>query len=96
MTIQIDNLTNAQVIAIEDMLGVWAKLGSIGSSRWTKFFADGDGSFHPDILVNGVKPKRFHHPKKGVKSIENYSIDFDEIAWLLRDHKAEDLQKVVT
>ena len=57
MKIEIKNLTTAQEVALEDMLSVWEYLGSIGSSRWTAFYADGDGNFRPKITVNGKKPE---------------------------------------
>lgn len=57
MIIEITNLTIAQKMAIEDMLSYWILLGSVGSSRWTSFFADGDGNFKPKITVNGNDPE---------------------------------------
>ena len=57
LKIEINGLTDSQVIAIEDMLAQWRYLGDIGASRWTAFFADGDGNFRPQILVNGEEPK---------------------------------------
>ena len=57
MIIEIDNLTEAQKIAIEDMMYTWQMLGNIGSSRWTSFFSDGDGNFRPKITVDGNKPQ---------------------------------------
>lgn len=60
-TIKIDNLTDAQLVAIEDMMYQWQRLGGIGSSRWTCFFADGDGNFKPRITMDGndVKPTEY-------------------------------------
>ena len=88
MTIQIENLTEAQAIAIEDMMRTWQVLGSWGSSRWTAFYADGDGNFRPKITVNG-KPAEFtkllprnHFWPQGDGG--DYRIDFDSIAWKLR------------
>ena len=86
------NLTESQEIALEDMLAVWNTLGSIGASRWTSFYADGDGAFHPKILINGEKPKRFVNPKTGEKDWGKYKIDDDEIGWLLEKYKKEELQ----
>ena len=57
MIIEIDNLTEAQKIAIEDMMYTWQMLGNIGSSRWTSFFSDGGGNFRPKITVDGNKPQ---------------------------------------
>jgi len=86
LTIEIDNLTEAQAQAIESLFSVWQSLGSMGSSKWTSFFADGDGNFQPKITVDGRKPE--HSPvlpeKECWKGME-YRIDFDSIAWRLHD-----------
>ena len=58
MKIEIDNLTESQAIALEDMLATWQWLGSAGASRWTAFFADGDGNFQPKITIDGRKPEK--------------------------------------
>jgi len=92
LEIRIDNLTKAQAIAIEDMLGIWMALSSAGSSRWVSFYADGDGNFHPKILVNGRKPQTtmLGDPRTRWKRFneihdEGYFIDFDAIAGALRE-----------
>ena len=58
MKIEIDNLTEAQAIALEDMLATWQWLGGNGASRWTAFYADGDGNFQPKITIDGRKPEK--------------------------------------
>lgn len=86
VNIKISNLTLAQSIAIEDFLATWQSLGSLGSSRWTSFFADGDGNFRPKILYNGVKPRHTSIlTKDEIWEHSDYKIDFDTIAWKLRD-----------
>jgi len=101
MNIEINGLTEAQAIAVEDLLANWEILGGMGASRWTAFYADGDGNFHPEILIDGEKPKhqKIVDPKSfsrkveiGEKRYENrldsdYAIDFDTIAWALPDNK---------
>ena len=96
MSIEIDNLTDAQVLAIEDMLAQWQYLGGIGGSRWVAFFADGDGNFHPKIQVDGRNPQKYPWRKSRWKlfvikpsgaSDEGCFIDFDTIAWELRAKK---------
>ena len=57
LKIEINGLTDSQVIAISDMMAQWQYLGTIGASRWTAFFADGDGNFRPSIIVNNEEPK---------------------------------------
>lgn len=104
MVIEIDNLTTAQKLAIEDLLATWSALGSMGSSRWTAFFADGDGNFHPKITVDGEKAEQcklgdreqrwrdaaFSTRDGGAISTDMYMIDFDEIAWALRKDEHPD------
>ena len=79
-TIKIDNLTDAQLEAIEDMLYQWQRLGSIGSSRWTCFFADGDGNFRPRITMDGhdVKPTEYiadHDKWKQLKMLQKPNLN---------------------
>ena len=88
--IKIDNLTGPQAKAIEDLLHQWVALGNLGSSRWTAFFADGDGNFQPKIKVNGKRPKFSGKGRwetltfKYGSPDEFYIIDFDWIAWAER------------
>ena len=55
--VEIQNITEAQAISLETMFALWARLGQVGSSRWTAFMADGDGNFRPTILVDGFLAK---------------------------------------
>ena len=83
--IEIEGLTEAQEIAIEDMLKTWESLGGMGSSRWTSFYADGDGNFRPKIKINGKKPQYTTLlNRKNLWENDEYRIDFDTIAWALR------------
>jgi hypothetical protein len=90
-TIVLDGLTAAQLIAVEDMLWEWQRLGSWGSSRWTCFFADGDGNFRPRITINDNPPKptslidRSKLWTGGSEVSGEYRIDFDAVAWKLRE-----------
>lgn len=93
IVVEIDNITEAQAIAIEDMLATWAGLGSAGSSRWTAFYADGDGNFQPKITVDG-RPALFTELFPAEKFWKGgyrgeYRIDFDAIAWKLRERDGE-------
>lgn len=95
LEIFIHNLTQAQAIAIEDMLAIWQQGGSLGCSRWTAFFADGDGNFRPTCVVNGHVARHQRHvaPEKFWTNGElwrgDYKIDFDAIAWALRKEEAD-------
>ena len=85
--IEIDNITEAQSIALQDLFATWVSLGNMGSSRWTSFFADGDGNFRPEIKVNGEKAKYAakdiitDEKRKELWKGNEYKIDFDFIAW---------------
>jgi len=57
LTVVIENVTEAQEIALNDFFAMWQYLGGMGSSRWTAFYADGDGDFRPKITINGEKAK---------------------------------------
>ncbi len=60
LNIEIDNITEAQALAIEEYLAVWQFIGEQKDmSLWTSFFADGLRDFAPDIKVNGEAPQRY-------------------------------------
>ena len=80
MKIEIDNLTPRQEAAIEDFLLTWMRLGEWGSSRFTAFYADGDGDFRPKIKVNGEKPKACKYRK------EYFDEEIQEVKQLPEDH----------
>lgn len=56
LVITLDNVGQADAIALIKMFKYMQRLGNIGSSRWCSFFADGDGSFHPKVS--------FEYPEK--------------------------------
>lgn len=93
VVVEFDNLTEAQEIALNDLFFTWVQLGSWGSSRWTCFYADGDGDFRPKITINGEKPKAtdlIDRDRLWETAPEGdiYRIDFDTIGWAL-EAKAE-------
>ena len=73
------------------LFATWVQLGGLGSSRWTAFFADGDGNFRPRIMVDGRKAEKT--PLLTLKDVwpqgghGDYRIDFDKVAWRLRDDR---------
>jgi len=96
MTVEFTSLTEAQALALEDLFALWNYMGSAGMSRWTAFFADGDGNFQPGIRINGERPKRCaltdmdkrwrrlaDVDAKRPRPDDFYLIDFDAIAWAL-------------
>jgi hypothetical protein len=83
MDIKINNLTKAQELAVIDMLAQWCYNGGAGHSAYVAFYADGDGNFHPKILVDGEKPKHYKMASgewAGKEKNAIYKIDFDLIA----------------
>lgn len=100
LTVVIENVTEAQEIALNDLFATWQQLGSWGSSRWTAFFADGDGDFRPKITINGEAAKFttlidrsvFWSPDKIValsfyEGGDAYKVDFDWIGWKLQEQE---------
>ena len=89
INVEISNITEAQAIALEDMFRTWMSLGSLGCSRWTSFYADGDGNFRPKIKVNGKNAEYAEvisdDMRKELWDNNEYRIDYDSIAWRLRD-----------
>ncbi len=107
LNIEIDNLTHAQALAIEYLMKMWEVTGNVGASRSTNFFSDGDGNFHPEIKLNGRKPRWFTNPetdygdkkyrfdKEEARGKYAWHIDPDTIGWLLREYKEEELMETL-
>lgn len=91
INVEISNITEAQAIALEDMFSTWIYLGEIGSSKWTCFYADGDGNFRPKIEVDGNEaqfaPTKIisNEIRKTLWNNDEYRIDFDYIACKLNN-----------
>jgi hypothetical protein len=100
MTIQITGIKKSHKIALEHILYQMKYLGGIGSSRWLAFYSDGDGDFHPKIIVDGedVRPSKILSDAdcwKNISIIEEGKkphhvsdvcmVDPDTVAWKLHD-----------
>ena len=91
INVEISNITEAQAIALEDMFSTWIYLGKIGSSKWTCFYADGDGNFRPKIEVDGNEaqfaPTEIitNEIRKTLCNNDEYRIDFDYISCKLNN-----------
>lgn len=60
VNITIDNLTEAQAVAIEELLAGWQLISDSNDvTIWTGFFCDGRLDWNPKIKINRKKPKRF-------------------------------------
>jgi hypothetical protein len=52
LVITLENVNQADAIALKKMFEYMQYLGNVGSSRNCTFFADGDGSFHPKVTID--------------------------------------------
>lgn len=60
LNVRFENLTEAQALAIEELLATWQFIGDTGEfSIWTGFWTDSKIDWNPKITVNGEEPKRF-------------------------------------
>lgn len=95
MTITLENVSQAQAIALKKMFEYMEYLGKMGMSRNCTFFADGDGDFRPkvffeypeelpdvnvDCIVEYDKNTKEFLPNKRTHS-GDFIIDFDDISW---------------
>lgn len=90
LTIILDHISVPQAIAFKKFFEFMQTTGQVGSSRWAAYFADGDGDFKPKIVA-------FYHDKtlaesekkmqiiEHIKDEEVIGIDYDSIAWELRE-----------
>jgi hypothetical protein len=63
--VRISNIDTEQAAQIIDLLKVWKECGETGKGRATLFYADGDGSFHPQIEVTGLNINLHDMPEMG-------------------------------
>ena len=96
LVITLENVNQADAIALIKMFKYMQRLGNVGSSRWCSFFADGDGSFHPKVSfeypeelpeipeIDGeIEYDRDLRKLIGAPVISDgdFAIDSDDIAW---------------
>ena len=83
LNIEIDNITNAEALAIEDFLSTWLWLKEKNMTLWTSFLVDSVGGFAPNIKVNGKEPEKYmgdigwRMAKVGFKDPEGNYLDDD-------------------
>lgn len=98
MVITLENVLPADAIALKKMFEYMQTLGNIGSSRWCSFFADGDGSFRPEVTIDypidlpkienitgevTYNKESKHLEGYPVSSDGDFAIDSDSIAWII-------------
>lgn len=81
LVITVENINQADAIALKKMFQHMQYLGGIGSSRKCTFFADGDGSFHPKISFTYPEELPEVPEIDGVMTNGSFNIDSDDIAW---------------
>ena len=96
LVITLENVSQADAIALIKMFKYMQRLGNIGASRMCSFFADGDGSFHPKVSFQYPEElpevpeadgevEYDRETKKYNRSYQtsegDFVIDGDEIAW---------------
>lgn len=57
--IEINNLTEAQALAVEELMAVWQFISDKKFLYWTAFLVDGFVDWSPKISVNGKTPERY-------------------------------------
>ena len=99
LNLQLDNLTDAQVIAFVKMINWIEDCGNVGTSRYISFFADGDGDCRirssyniygskSDELTNLIDNHKFIYDNKLENDYSEHKeikIDYDQYAWELND-----------
>jgi hypothetical protein len=104
LSIEIDNITEAQAIAIEDFLATWLFLKEKKMRMWTAFFADGSTDFKPIIKIDGKDPVRFDGDigprwntinKDTEDEDEVYFVDYERIESVLngRNDQSQDIEQ---
>jgi hypothetical protein len=96
LIITLENISQADAIALIKMFKYMQYLGNVGASRMCSFFADGDGSFRPKVSFEYPEElpevpevdSEVEYDKVTKKHNMNYQtsegdfiIDSDEIAW---------------
>lgn len=97
LTIKLEDVSQADAIALMKMFKYMQYLGAVGSSRMCSFYADGDGSFRPKVsfeypedlpdlpeISGEVEWDKETRTLKGAISKQfagDFVIDSDSIAW---------------
>lgn len=90
LVLTIDNINEAQAIALIKTFEYMQILGNVWASRMCSFYADGDWDFHPKVSYE--YPINLPDIEKDIgcpwnytewkwKDIKNWSIDYAKIAW---------------
>ena len=86
LEISVDDLTKPQLLGLVQFFKNWIPLCKSGASRKVSYFVDGDGNLHPDIsfkIPEEITKEELALAEDCYKGV--LDIDFDKIAWELRD-----------
>ncbi len=82
MTTTLENVSQAQAIALKKMFEYMELLGLIGASRYVSFMSDGDGDFRPKVSIEYPEELPEVSEITGFDKITgDFKIDFDSISW---------------
>lgn len=91
VTIEIDNLTKAQALAIEEYMAVWKYISDKKFFYWAAMAIDGFVDWSPNITVNGHEPERYMEDiglRSGkVKFVQENGVMLDEEMYFLDYYK---------
>jgi hypothetical protein len=99
LNIEIDNVSEGQAKAIEDMLAVWLLLVEKKKGRWVSMFINGTAGFNPEVTINGNVPERYLENigprwnkinEDTEKEDEVYFLDYERIEQLLENKDKND------
>ena len=98
VNITIDNLTEAQAIAIEELLAGWQVISDSNDvTVWTGFFCDGRLDWNPKIKINRRNPQRFMKdigPRLGkVKMLQHDDTEIFQQMYFVDPYKIEEALK---
>ena len=83
LNIEIDNLTEAQSLALQDFFATWLWLKEKNMTLWTSFLVDCAADFDPKIKINDKDPEKYLEDigwrvaKVGFKNPEGDYLDDD-------------------
>lgn len=90
LVITLENVGQADAIALIKMFKYMEHLGRLGASRWCSFYADGDGAFRPKVSfeypeelpeVPEIDGRTVSSHIGSMRYTSDFAIDSDEIAW---------------
>lgn len=87
LTVTLDHLSKAQVVALQEFFSCWEVHGKIGASRKVAFYVDGDGAFHPEVSydVDGIDVDDVPDEVRDEAEVRANVYDFDPVSRALSE-----------